>query len=307
MPLRQSLLAFKPPLAAALSRSSSRKQPTPQRTPSISSDSADVDTIVVDISEPGAQLPTPDESVTDVCSQSSQVLGLKVVSKGRGRRVSTDIKESDAQAVPVEMVGGEQSRSVSGETLVPGNSPSSLVRSGITALDLPWSMSSVFLHGEKADIITYNESTSMATAEMVDEAGEAEKREKLAVKRAKVEENARIRERKQRAADEKATRRSSRASMLSKASEFVADVASNVLGKRGRDVYEKGMDKLGDLKSTMRPHSMIEPLPATTPAFEGPMSKRRRLSDGDVPQKPHAAKAKAMAESRSLRGPGANF
>ena len=71
--------------------------------------------------------------------------------------------------------------------------------------------------------------------------------------------------------------------MLSKAGELVSDVASGVLGKRGRDVYEKGIDRIGSLKNSMRPRSMVETSAASTPSFEGPMSKKRRLSDGDVP------------------------
>jgi histone-lysine N-methyltransferase ASH1L len=187
-----------------------------------------------------------------------------------------------------------ESRSVSGETLVPSASTSSLLKSGITALNLPWSMSSIFGNGSKGDLVAeIQKSVSMESLETVQpemeeeepeetEAERLEREQKAAAKRAKAEENAILREARWKAADEKATKRSSRVSMLGKAGDIMSDMATSVLGKRPRSALEKGKGMLEGAKKSLRPQSIIEPLTAKTPALEGPMTKKRRLSDGDV-------------------------
>lgn len=295
MPLRQTLLAFKA-FSAPSDSATSKQRPELVRTPSTSSESNQSDTIVVERSEPQLPLPTPEESATDVSSQSSGTLSLKNVSHGRATRVGRLLKSRQSQEGLLEGTGSDKGRSVSGETLVTSSSQSSLVQSGIAALNLPWSMSSVFHDGSKADLLAQIEKR-MSTDTLLTMNGEEEQArlEKVAARKAKMEENTKIREAKWKASDEKATRRSSRASMLEKAGGVVSDLANTVLGKRGRDAYERGLDKIGGLTSSLRPRSMLEPLSAATPTFEGPLTKKRRVSDGDLPAEPVTASRKSFA------------
>ena len=308
MPLKQTLLGFKAFAASSLSAASQNKRVKLKRTPSASTEStSSSDTIVVAPPQPKACLPSPDESVTDASSQDGQIVSLKEVKRGRGKQVPRSNRARQSQDLLLESAqqhDGAKGRTISGETLVTSTSSSSLLQSGITALDLPWSMSSVFHDGGKGDIITQKtKEMSTETLLTMNDEEEQDRLEKAAARKTKMEENAKLREARQKAADEKATRRSSRASMLTKASDLVSDVASNVLGKRGRDAYEKGMDKLGGLKNNLRPRSMIEPAtaPAPEPSFDGPMSKKRRLSDGDLPVSQIAAARKSFPRRKEKR------
>ena len=304
MPFKQTLLSFSG-LSAAAKRSQSRQtRPKPTRTPSASSQSIQSDTIVVQRDNLVDSLPTPDESATDVSSQVSQSMDLKEVSQGRAKQVprSKKARQSEDCLLEITNIADDKGRSVSGETLVTSTSQSSLLRSGITALDLPWSMSSIF-HDGKEDDIEAGKENQMSTETLlpITDEEENERLEKAAARKARMEENSRIHEAKVKAADDKATRRSSRAPMLSKAGELVSDVASNVLGKRGRDAYEKGIDRMGSLKNSMRPKSMAETSSATIPSFEGPMSKKRRLSDGDVPLTESQPSRKSFSRRKEKR------
>ncbi len=265
----------------------------------------DSDTITVHTSAQRAALPTPSE--TDGSSESSQILEVKRVPQGKPRRVnrqSTRSRKSiDGVLAEAEGADKPESRSVSGETLVTSTSTSSLLQSGITALNLPWSMSSIFGNGSKGDLVAHEKKAmSMDSLDTIHPEAEEEKsgaklgvepdetaeetyerEQKPAKKKAKIEENTKLREARWKAADEKATKRSSRTSMLGKASDVMSDMASSVLGKRSRSAIEKGKDKLEDLANkTLRPRSMIEPFAAQCPAFEGPMTKKRRTSEGDI-------------------------
>ena len=259
------------------------------------------DTIIVDTAAPKAPLPTPSE--TDNSSESSQVIEIKRIPQRKPKRVNRQPTRSrksiDGVLAGAESAEKPESRSVSGETLVTNTSTSSLIQNGITALNLPWSMSSIFGNGSKGDLVAREKKTmsvdSLETVQTESEDEESElepeeteeeareREEKAAAKKAKIEENEKLREARWKAADEKATKRSSRVSMLSKASDMMSNMATSVLGKRPRSAIEKGKDKLEDFANkALRPRSMIEPLTAQTHAFEGPMTKKRRLYDGDV-------------------------
>ena len=203
---------------------------------------------------------------------------------GHGRRVTKFGEQFEhSRDCLLESTDGNKTRSVSGETLVTSMSQSSLLQEGIAALNLPWNMSSIFKSSSQAQLVMQEEKTmSMESVQLA--ASEEERAAKAAAKKAKMEENAKLREARIKAADEKATRRSNRASMIEKAGDMMSDLAASVLGKRPRDTLEMGKDRLNDLKkrASLRPTSMIEPVSTTTPAFEGPMAKRRRLSDGDL-------------------------
>lgn len=297
MPLIQSRLRFSAPDMIAglvdhftvatehpsLSRSSSASSAT-------LSGGADTDTIVVGGPPTSSYLPTPSDTTADALSDCGRILNLKKEPKRHAKRVSRiDGKVHESQDSDVEGASGDNSRSVSGETLVTSLSQSSLLQNGITALNIPWNMSSVFKNGSQGQLALRED--KMVSMESVRVSPEAEERAAAyEVKKAKMAENERLREERNRAADEKATRRSKRASIMDKAGEMASDLAAGVLGKRSRDALEKGKDRLDDLKkrASLRPKSMIEPIPATTPAFEGPMTKRRRLSDTDLKTATHS-------------------
>lgn len=259
---------------------------------------SDGDTITVEPAAARGSLPTPSDTATETSSDSSQIIEVKTVPQSKPKRVnrqSTRSRKSiDGVLAEVQLAEQPESRSVSGETLVPGAGTSSLLQSGITALNLPWSISSIFGNGSKGELVAEaQKSVSMESLKAVrpqiedqepEETDEErlEREQKAAAKRAKAEENAILREARWKAADEKATKRSSRVSMLGKASDIMSDMATSVLGKRPRSAIEKGKDMLEGAGKSLRPQSMIEPLTAQTPAFEGPMTKKRRLRDGDM-------------------------
>lgn len=113
---------------------------------------------------------------------------------------------------------------------------------------------------------------------------------KAAARRAKMEENAKLWEARKKMAEEKAVRRSSRASMLEKAGDVVSDLTISLLGERPREALEKSKDKLGEIRrrASLRPRSAIEPLLSRNVTFEGPTTKSRRLSDGDSQKNPRS-------------------
>ena len=242
-------------------------------------------------------LPTPSESSNDASSQTNELMGMREVHKGRGKRVNRRLTKSQSETCLLDTADGEQNnRTVSGETLVNSNNTSqlSLVQSGISALNLPWSMSKVFNTGSKAELVqTTVEEVGASTDSLAilsveqqaqDEEDERQRQEKAMARKAKMEGNERIREEKRKAEDNKATRRSSRASMLSKAGDMVSELANTVLGKR--------KDRVGELKRGDRPRSAIKPFSGIS--FEEPDVKKRRLSDSAIP---------ARGSSKSIRRP----
>ena len=71
-------------------------------------------------------------------------------------------------------------------------------------------------------------------------------------------------------------RRSTRLDILDKAAEMM-DKTSSVLGKRGRETVDAGMERLKSLKGSKS--SSLRPREPEVPSFEGPMAKRARFSD----------------------------
>jgi [histone H3]-lysine4 N-trimethyltransferase ASH1L len=299
MPLRQSILSFVGSAASTQASKPSRSanpRPTPSRTATSSTDAED--TIVVALPDERTQLPTPSESVTDVSSQGTDVMSMKEVSKGRAKRVSRRLTNNQSGACLLESMEDEQvkDRTVSGETLVNNAtmSQTSLMKNGIAALNLPWSMSAVFDTGSKAELLRRKNAEPAASTESLDtltttDYDEEERREKAAAKKAKMEENKNFREQEWKVEDAKANRRSSRASMLDKASVLVSNLASSVLGKR--------KDRVAELRGTTRPHSAMDSIHVNdlSPA---PYAKRRRLSDNALP-----ADASVAQIRRAIRAP----
>lgn len=216
----------------------------------------------------------------DASSESSHNIRINPAPQDKASRVNhnTDLQRLGRDAT-TEMKAGEMGRSVSGETLVTNTSQSSLLRDGIAALDLPWSVSSLV---EPKD--TDNESWQDRKIRGLDECETQLRAETAAARRAKMKENEELWEARKKAAEEKAVRRSSRASMLGKAGEAVSDLTASVLGKRAREVLGKNKNRLGGVtrRASLRPKSMGGSLPSTTSASEGLAGKSRRLSDGDL-------------------------
>jgi [histone H3]-lysine4 N-trimethyltransferase ASH1L len=279
MPLRQTLLSFAGSTGLLGSRNK-QPRPTPSRTATTSTID-DADTIIVATPDDTKQLPTPSESAEDVSSQGTDIVSLQKVPKGRAKRVSRRVTKNQSQDALLDTTEERSgpTRAVSGETLVNhvSMSQTSLMKEGIAALNLPWSMSQVFDTGSKAELLRSKATEQNASTDTVDtltpEEVEAEKEraEKAAAKRVKMDENKKIREAKWKAEDDKATRRSSRASMLTKAGDVVSDLASTVLGKR--------KDRVSELRGSLRPMSAIGP-----PRDDAvPDAKRRRFSDSVAP------------------------
>ncbi|KIW40373.1 uncharacterized protein PV06_07576 [Exophiala oligosperma] len=261
MPLRQSLLSFyksrtetvkSKPIESSLTR------PTMTRRLSSASSDTDPDTIVVS-NGPAIQLPTPSESSCDVSVLDAQLIKMQQVPKGRARRVSSRLTKSVSHDGLVEHVEMEnaKSRNVSGETLVnfDNASQSTLVKEGIAALDLPWNMSAVF--------------SKHADSTMSFEQDEQLRKERLAAKKAKMEENNKMWEARRKTAEKHATRRSSRMPVLDKAGELVSSIANSVLGKR--------KDRLAESTSGSRKSMGNDSLEIA----REPDPKKRRVSHGD--------------------------
>lgn len=242
MPLRQTLLNFyksRPTQKNVAMAASTRSRPSVLRADSSTSSDTDPDTIVVS-TQPPRQLPTPSESSLDVSVLDAQVVSMKEVTKGRARRVSRRLAETQSQDLLIETTEDEslKTRTVSGETLVniDNASQSTLVKEGIAALDLPWDMTEAFSKAGKQDLLAVTSpglASTMGAAE--GDESEEDKEERLAraaARKAKMEENNKLWEARRKAAEKQATRRSSRMPVLEKASEMVSNITNSVLGKR---------------------------------------------------------------------------
>lgn len=303
MPLRQAKLHFQTKSTREQHKRTSPAHslpPEPSRSSITSSETLpadeDPDTIVVKVEDYKTQLPTPAESILDASSESSHDIRVRQVSQCKSRRVNrkSDLAQQSRRYL-VEDTINEKSRSISGETLVTNTSQSSLLRNGIAALDLPWSVTSLAHYG---DVVVENISTPESETPTMSSEEDHVRAEKAAARRAKMEENAKLWEARKKVAEEKATRRSSRASILVKAGETVSDLTATVLGKRPREALEKGKDRLGDIKrrASLRPRSAVEQSLSVTPTFEGPTSRSRRLSESDL------GKSNQRIEDSIIRG-----
>lgn len=74
-------------------------------------------------------------------------------------------------------------------------------------------------------------------------------------------------------------RKSTRLDILEKASDLM-EKTSSVLGKRGRETVDAGIEKLKALKGDKR--ASLRPRDPEAPSFEGPMTKRARISEAPV-------------------------
>ena len=282
MPLTQSRLHFQslassdvPTPAPELSRASTASSDTLPCVP-------DADTIVVARPSLAArQLPTPSESSSDIVERT---LDVKKGSRSQSRPTASDFDKGEGNPAGNldKQAGPGSSRAVSGATLVPHASQSSLLRDGITALNLQWNMSSDF--GNRGTIVKEfkNEDQACATVskDVYDpfKAEAQRKAARAAQVKAKQEQNAADRLARIKASDAKATRKSTRFSMLDKAGDVVSDLTSTVLGKRSRDIFDKGKDALSELtrRTSLRPRGAAGQ--AATLSSEGPITKARRLS-----------------------------
>ena len=145
MPLTQSTLHFRratPTLDAMASQA--LNQPTVSRLSTSSTETLSVDEETIVVSKaPNPQLPTPDDSATDASSQSSGTLKIQKVSQGQAKRVTRVDSKGQSSTCLIDTAGKTDngSRNVSGQTLVPSGSESSLLRNGIDALNMQWELS----------------------------------------------------------------------------------------------------------------------------------------------------------------------
>ncbi|KIW34757.1 uncharacterized protein PV07_01515 [Cladophialophora immunda] len=301
MHLRQTLLNFyRSRVESGNSKTveSSDSRPVLARSTSSTFSEDDLDTIVV-IPRPARpqQLPTPSESSLDVSVQDAQVATMKQVPKGRARRVSSRLTKTQSHNAIVGDVEDEdlKGRTVSGETLVnmDNTSQSTLVKEGIAALDLPWNVSEVFTKQGKADMLGGKNSAvhgsrraSTVTAEDAEE--QRLRAEKSAAKKAKMAENNKIWEQRRKAAEKRATRRSSRMPVLDKAGEVVSSIANSVLGKRKARASES------------RNGARSKSLGGIEQAAQEPVAKKRRVSEGDIARE-EVAQPKASIRRREKK------
>ncbi|OCT50224.1 hypothetical protein CLCR_07075 [Cladophialophora carrionii] len=300
MPLRQTLLNFyrgrvENPRPAT--RDTSESRPVLARTLSSASSATDPDTIVVLPDPPRQQLPTPSESSVDVSAHDVRAMTMKEVPKGRARRVSRRLANDQSQAGLIEQVQDElaKGRSVSGETLVnlDNASQSTLLKEGVAALDLPWNMSGAFTDKGHEDLLADKHAKIHDASQTSDDTEDAEeeriRREQAAAKKAKIDENNKLWEKRRKAADKQATRRSSRVPVLEKAGELMSSIANSVLGKR--------KERAAELQGSLRSKSMggIESTP------EEPIPKKRRVSEGDTPVPEEPVQTRPPARRREKK------
>ncbi|PKX91665.1 putative histone-lysine N-methyltransferase (Ash1) [Aspergillus novofumigatus IBT 16806] len=99
--------------------------------------------------------------------------------------------------------------------------------------------------------------------------------------------------------DDLTPRRSTRLSLLEKAPDFV-EKAGSVLGKRSKDMMEKGQNL--DRRASLRSRNVVasKEEPASLASSEPPAAKKRRVSESDLP-----SKIKAIDESAAQSGTAA--
>ncbi|GFF95160.1 histone-lysine N-methyltransferase ash1 [Aspergillus udagawae] len=97
-------------------------------------------------------------------------------------------------------------------------------------------------------------------------------------------------------------RRSTRLSLLEKASDFV-ERAGSVLGKRSKDMMEKGQTP--DRRASLRPRNVIAPKeePASLASSGPPAAKKRRVSESDLPSKVKAIDESTAQSDTAAKGP----
>lgn len=297
MPLRQALLSFAAALSSPKKREmQSRSRPGPSRTPS--SNASDIsDMIEVVVREDIVQLPTPEETATESSSVASTQDALKSRERRVSKRQSKGILRLSPKKDPAKI------RNVSGETLVasPDDSQDNLLKQGIDSLNLPWNMSDIFSTGSKAEFGGTNADKATASTESLDTVvpedeedseDEKERASKAAAKKKKMAENNRLWEKRKKAASKNATRRSSRASILSKASDFASVVADSVLGKR--------KDRVSELRSSPRTKRTLDIMAADV---DEPETKRRRVSDSNIPSAIQSTTAPTTSSSKKAPRP----
>ena len=285
MPLTQTKLDFG---ARTTARRSNRPssvgsaQPNVSRSSLSSSETVAVDadsvSMAVDKIKSQSQLPTPAESTVDPLSETFFESDASKTAPGKSRLLRH--KSSSSLKQPGQAADGPiKGRSVSGETLVTNTSQTSLLRKGIAALDLPWSVSSLAHYPDEKEELLPKQLETPENSTSGDD-----RTESVSTWAAKREEKEKLWEAKKEAEDSKATRRSSRASFIGKAGNAVSDLTAGVLAKRPRDAADKTKNRLGALKrhGSLRPKSMAGPLPDSSSTFARPTMKARRLSDGDL-------------------------
>lgn len=295
---------------------------SPATTPALTTDSdpqpsdAADETIGVDFSGP---LLTPENSRSETSSTNEPASGEeKPVARRRSTRVTRASlrgleklheAEEDNQTNASESSVEAKGPTVSGETLVNGvaedngSRPSSL-RHSIAVMESSWSQPTLSQddaeNGEPArcDTPASKESqTSTGPSSRRRSFRERPEREPTKTeKEDKDEKEQKTAAQKDKAGSAKPLRRSSRLSMLSKASDIV-DKATGVLGKRSRDVMEKSKEVL-NRRASLRPRHSLPAKQESSSVSADPAPKKRRLSESDLPSKSATKESPAKGEEQ---------
>ncbi|KAL1963758.1 hypothetical protein VTN77DRAFT_7824 [Rasamsonia byssochlamydoides] len=305
---RSSLMSAETTMAA-LTDSDHHDQP---------SDTAD-EAIGVDFS---GQLLTPENSRSETSSTNEMASGEekeKPVVRRRSTRVTRgslrgleqlhearEDNQTNASESSVEPKG----RSVSGETLVniiaEGNESRS--SSSIAAMENSWSQTTLQDGADGAENDELARCDTPASKESQVSTEQSSRRRSLRERSAKTEKDDKDekdekeqKEQKQqktaaqkdKSENAKPLRRSSRLSLLSKATGIV-DKATSVLGKRSREAMEKSKEVL-NRRASLRPRRSL-PAKEEPSVSAAPAAKKRRVSESDLPSKKNATKESPAKE-----------
>ncbi|KAL1851870.1 hypothetical protein Plec18170_006173 [Paecilomyces lecythidis] len=252
------------------------------------------DATTVDFS---GQLLTPENSRSETSSNHEQPLG-EGDEKPTPRRRSTRAKRASLRAIesmedmkeePQQYAGAmasapdAQSRSVSGETLVNSileghSSRTTLLRHSLAVMETTsWSQTTLEreIAGDAADANADADVSNSQTPDRKEEEDTSSART-LRKRDQAGKANGDSKSEKQTPA-----RRSSRLSLLGRATNLV-DRASGLLGKRSRDMMERGKE-IGR-RASLRPRTPKEE-PADSTSKDAPAAKKRRVSESDLPSK----------------------
>jgi histone-lysine N-methyltransferase ASH1L len=285
------------------------------------SDAAD-EAIGVDFSGP---LLTPENSRSETSSTNELGSGEEkpVLRRRSARATRTSLRglerlreaEEDNQTKASESSVEAKGRTVSGETLVDSiaesnGSHSSSLRHSIAVMENSWSQATLQHDGAQTDEYPrcdtpVSKESHESTDPPLRRRSLREPPEKIQTKtgvQTKGEQEQKVTVEKDKQDNAKSLRRSSRLSLVSKASDFV-DRASSVLGKRSRDMMEKSKEILSRRASLRPRHSL--PVKEEPSASAGPASKKRRVSEGDLPSKTATKESPAKDEEPQKSAPAA--
>ncbi|KAJ9273902.1 hypothetical protein DTO212C5_181 [Paecilomyces variotii] len=255
------------------------------------------------------QLLTPENSRSETSSNHEQPLGEGEENPAVRRR-STRAKRASLRAIEsmedmkeepqqypraTEPASDVQSRSVSGETLVNSileghSSRTTLLRHSLAVMETT-SWSQTTLERESGEDAAEVDAGPDASNSQTPDRKQGEDTSSVRTLR-KRDQTGKVNGNSSNSEKQTPTRRSSRLSLLGKATNLV-DRASSLLGKRSRDMMEKGKE-IGR-RASLRPRTAKEE-PAESTSRDAPAAKKRRVSESDLPSKAASDELSASKE-----------